>query len=95
VSDFVVNSIQFDEDGVATITYLQRSEALRDAGNLFRTQTLSISPESSLAPDVADLLASVVDLLLEATQVYRDMPAWLPTEDETDEDDLEDRGMGF
>ncbi len=92
-SRYVIHAVQFDEDGVVSIVYLDREDALRDSGNMFRTQTLSITPESVLAPDLADVQASLVELLAEATQVYRDTPAFVPEDEEDEEDD--EKGMGF
>ncbi len=92
-SRFLINAVQFDEDGVVSIVYMDREDALRDDGNIFRAHTLSITPESALAADLRDLLTAVEDILADATQIYRDTPAFVP-EDEPDEDE-EDRGMGY
>lgn len=91
---FEVQAVQWDDDGVVTIVYMDREDALRDRGNLWRSQTLSIAPEGSLAPDMDDVLASVRAVLDEATEVFRQLPAFLPTEVEDDEDD-DEKGMGW
>jgi hypothetical protein len=91
---YLVNSVQFDEDGVVSITYMDREDALRESGNLFRTQTLSVAPGSALWADLDDILVLVKDFLVDADQLYRNQPPWLPSEVEDEEED-EDRGMGY
>lgn len=94
-SDYEVNSINFDDDGVVSITYLNKSEALRREGTLFRSHTVSVAPSgSALYSDAREILNAAKELLATLEEVYRDEAAWLPEEtaDDEDEDDL---GMGF
>lgn len=94
MSDYVLNSITFDDDGVISFTYLNKADALRREGTLFRSHTVSVAPSSSaLYTDAKDIQEAAYGLLEDAEAVFRGEAAWLPTEDEPeDEDDL---GMGF
>lgn len=95
MSDYVLNTITFDEDGVISFTYLNKSDALRRDGTLFRSHTVSVAPSNAaLYNDALDIQQAAYGLLEDAEAVFRDEAAWLPTETEDDEDE-DDLGLGY
>jgi hypothetical protein len=94
VSRYVVNALQFDEDDALSITYIDKEEALRDQGRVFRAHCLTITPESGLYDDAKDIRTAILELIADAEGVYRSEAPYVPTDDPDDEED-DDRGMGY
>lgn len=91
MSRFEVSGIQFVPGG-AVIMYLDK-EDIREGGNLFMSHTVEIGEECSLWDEVHEIQESLIDTVKSALSIFRDEPVFVP-EDE-DEDDEEDRGMGW
>lgn len=95
-SRYLIQSVQFDEDSVITVTYMDKNEALRIRGAVFQSQAVSVAPDAGpMYAELAQVRRDVEEFLQGITELYRDTVAFVP-EDEDDEDDLEeDRGLGF
>ncbi len=93
MSRFLIQSVTWDEDDVCTISYLDKSDALRKDGHIWRSCNVSLSPEAGgLYQDAQDIHEAVLELLGDLVQVFRDEAPYVPG-DEPDEED-EDDSMG-
>ncbi len=94
MSKYILNGIQFDEDGAVTLTYLDKTEALRRRGAVLRTHAVTVAPDAGeLYRDARSILEAAYELLKDIDEAYKDEPAWTP-EDEPEEDD-DEKGMGW
>lgn len=94
MSRFLIQSVIFDDDGVITVTYLDKDNGLRRKGALFGSGALSVTPDAgSLYGQLRDIRREVEDTLVDLIQVYRDEPPFVP--EEQDEEDDHELGMGF
>lgn len=94
MSRFMIHSVTFDDDGVISVTYMDKEDALRKGGSVFRSQTVSVTPESGpLYETLDDVRDDVTSLLYDVTSLYSSTPAFIP--EDQDEEDEEERGMGW
>ncbi len=94
MSKYIIQAVQFDEGEGITISYLDKTEALRRRGAVLRSYTVSVAPDAGeLYRDGQAILEALYELLGDVDEAYKDEPAWTP-EDEPEEDD-EDKGMGW
>jgi hypothetical protein len=94
MSRYIIRAVEWDEDGVVTIGYLDKDDALRYEGAVWRSQNVSLSPEGTrFYQDTKDIYEAVTDLLRDLTQLYRDEPPFIPGDE--GEEDSDDMGMGY
>lgn len=95
MSRYLLNTVTFDDDGTVTIQYLDKQDALRCDGGLFTSKCVSVTPTATaLHQSLIDARDEILDILGDIETAYRDTPAFVPGEDDSEEDDLE-LGMGF
>lgn len=91
---FLIQSINWDEDGVVSVCFLDKAESLRLDGNMWKATTLSVGPEAGTWHEtLMEVHEEILELLADAHVLYRDTAPFIPGE--TDDDENEDRGMGF
>lgn len=91
---YIIQAIQFEEDGSYTVAYLDKQDALRRRGAILKGLSVTLSPDGGEPyRDLHQLLQGVYEVLDDVTEVYRDEAPFVPEEEE-DEDDHE-LGMGF
>lgn len=94
MSRYIINAVQFDEDGSYSITYLDKEDALRRRGAVMKSLCVTLSPDSGeLYRDLHETLKGVYEVVQDVTEAYRDEAAYVPEEEEPEED--EDKGMGW
>lgn len=92
---YIINAVHFDEDGSYTIQYLDKSDALRRRGALLRASSLTVAPDAGeLYKEAKQILDRLYGVLGDATEAFMDEAPFVP-EDEPDEEDDDDRGMGW
>jgi hypothetical protein len=92
---YLISSVSFDDDGVISVTYMDKQEALRKDGAVFRSQTVSVGPEASaLYGLLSDIKNDLLDFLVDVEALYKTSPPFIPNEDDTPDDD-DEPGMGF
>jgi hypothetical protein len=93
VSEIVIDSVQFSDDGVS-INYAMIDDALRDDGMLMKTQTLHVASRHH-DYDIIKRVERLLHELVELSEIaYRTQPAYDPTkatpeEPEVDEEEEE------
>lgn len=93
MSEYVVSSLEFSEEGVQ-ITYMQIPDDLRDDGRLVASHMIAISVRQDEVGDDVVLLREAAERLVgNALTEFADAEIVTPPADTTDDED-DDRGMG-